>query len=174
MSTQELAQMEEMENNTIKDISIEEIIPNSIDGVVVNVIEGHHTIFLPMNMSGIHFKAWNRGKGGVFSRDVLDYSLNRKPAKYVLITGKLSCIARLIAEEEELSFKTLKLVDGKIKDSSFMILRNLNEGEKLTSVQTYTDDKPDFGEVIIVSNDNKIPQDEELEYRGGSISLFSE
>ena len=50
MAKKAIQTMEELEqiNLTVKDLSITDIIPNNIDDFVVNIIDGHHTIFLPL------------------------------------------------------------------------------------------------------------------------------
>ena len=131
-------QSEELNNYTIKDLTIDEIIPNVIDNFIVTIFEDHHTIFLPSTTTGIQLKAWNHGRGGVFSKDVFKHAQNKKTGQYVLIKGNdVRCIARLITEEEKLLFSSLKLIDDKIKDIPYMILKNLKEDEKLSSTRKY-------------------------------------
>ena len=165
-------------NETVTDIKIEELIPNVIDNFIVTIFEDHHTVALPMNITGSQFRAWYAGKGGVFSKDVLKFSLNKSHGKYVLIkNSKLNCVARLITEDEELQFKTLKLVDGQIKDRPYMILKKLEEGEKLSSTQIYINERE-----IEIENESNFSspakstthEDDDFEGISRSISLFSE
>jgi len=163
-------------NDTITDLKIEQLIPNVIDDFIVTIFEDHHTVALPMNITGTQFRAWYKAKGGVFSKDVLQFSLGKPHGKYVLIKGDtLHCVARLITEEEELQFKTLKLVDGQIKDRPYMILKKLEEGEKLSSIQRYineNDIEPEDNIYVAASPVNI--QDDDVDHHVGSISLFTE
>jgi hypothetical protein len=162
--------------DSIKDIKIEQLIPNVIDNYIVTVFEDHHTVVLPINITGTQFRAWYKGKGGVFSKDVLNFTLNKPFGKYILIKGKsLHCVARVIEEEEELQFRTLKLVDGQIKDRPYMILKKLEEGEKLWSTQRYINEKDvehEENPYILASRESS--QDDDVDHHVGSISLFTE
>jgi len=161
---------------TVADIKFEKLIPNVIDNFLVTIFEDHHTILLPINATGTQFRAWNKGKGGVFSKDVLKYSLNLPHGKYVLIKSKaLKCIARVISEEEELQFKTMKLIDGQIKDRPYMILKKLENGEKLSSTQRYINEKDiEHEENAYIPASNKAAQDDDVDHHVSSISLFTE
>jgi len=161
---------------TVTDIKFDKLIPNVIDNFLITIFEDHHTILFPINATGTQFRAWNKGKGGVFSKDVLKYSLNLPHGKYVLIKSKaLKCIARVISEEEELQFKTMKLVDGQIKDRPYMILKKLENGEKLSSTQRYINEKDiEHEENVYIPASNKAAQDDDVDHHVGSISLFTE
>jgi len=164
-------------NDSIVDLKIEQIIPNAIDNYMVTIMEdGHHTIGIPMGDTGIQFRAWYRGRGGIFAKDVLDYTFNRTHGQYVLIKSKtLHCIARLVSDDEELQFRTLKLISGTIKDRPYMILKTLDENERLTgSLRSNTIIEIEDDDLFIPSIDIISENDEELEHRGGSVSLFSE
>lgn len=173
-------------NYVINDLEIKDIIPNVIDNFMVTIIDGHQTIIIPSSVGGMQFKAWYRDRGGVFSKDVLQYALYKYKedktlltplAKYVHIKGNdTNIIARLISEEELFSFNTLKLVDGQIKDYSYMILKHLDDEESLTDNKKlisdkdiYTDIEPD---ILSIPVDNSVEEDPE--YHTGSISLFNE
>jgi len=166
----------EVPNDTITDIKIEQLIPNVIDNFIVTIYEGHQTIALPMNITGTEFRAWYKRKGGVFAKDVLQFSLKKPHGKYVLIKGEtLNCVARLISEEEELQFRTLKLVDGQIKDRPYMILKKLENGEKLSNTQRYINET----DIEHEENPYVVPlpvtsQDDDVDHHVGSISLFTE
>jgi len=163
-------------NDKITDVKIEKLIPNVIDDYIVTIYEDHHTIVLPLNINGTQFKAWCKGRGGVFSKDVLNFSLGLEHGKYVLMKGKkLNCIARVITEEEELQFKTMKLVDGQIKDRPYMILKKLENGEKLSSTQRYINEKElEHEDNIFIATSAKPSQDDDVDHHVGSISLFTE
>lgn len=169
-------QLTEDIKDSVKDVKIEELIPNVIDDFIVTIFEDHHTIVLPLNITGTQFRAWYKAKGGVFSKDVLNFSLNKPHGKYVLIKSKgVNYVARVITEEEELQFKTLKLVDGQIKDRPYMILKKLEEGEKLSSTQRYINEKDmEHEENAYIPASHESSQDDDVEHHVGSISLFSE
>ena len=168
--------IKEDSNLIITDINIEKLIPNVIDNFLVGIVDGHHTIILPMNINGSQFKNWKKGRGGIFSKDVLNYTLNKPFGKYVLIKDKKEkIIARIISEPEELQFKSLKLVDGQIKDKSYMILLKLQKSKKFLSAQRYINEKDIIHEEdarIITSI--KASQDDDHDYHVRSISLFNE
>jgi len=168
------------ENNeetiTINDINFKKLIPNVIDNYLISIIDGHHTIVLPMHTTGTQFKSWTRGKGGIFSKDVLNYSLGKTLGKYILIKDKKEkTIVRIIEENEELQFKTLKLIDGQIKDKSYMILFKIQNGEKLSNTQRYINEKDiEPIEDIRISPSAKTSYDDDYDYHARSISLFNE
>lgn len=174
--TKKIQASSETYNDVITDLKIEQLIPNVIENFIVTIFEGHQTVALPMNVTGTEFRAWYKRKGGVFAKDVLQFSLKKPHGKYVLIKGEtINCIARLISEEEELQFKTMKLVDGQIKDRPYMILKKLEEGEKLSTTQRYinendieTEDNIFVGALPVTS------QDDDVDHHVGSISLFTE
>jgi hypothetical protein len=164
-------------NYSVRDLTIKEIIPNVIDNFLVSILENHHTLVIPSNVVGIQFKAWFNGRGGIFSKDVLNYSRDKKSSKYVLIQGNgLYCIARLISEEEKSLFETLKLIDGQIKDVSYMILRNLREDEQLTNTYKFIKEKDIYTEIdsTISIPITKPSPDEDQDYHSSSISLFND
>jgi hypothetical protein len=164
-------------NVNITDINIKRLIPNMIDDFIVTVYEDHHTIFMPMNSTGTNFKIWKKGKGGVFSKDVLNFSLDKSHGNYVMIKGAgINCIARLIDEDEEIFFKTNKLIDGQIKDKSFMIFKDLNIDNRINTTNEYINERdvePDEN-LYIPNVIKKTTNDEDdFEHHKGSISLFS-
>lgn len=165
-------------NYNVKDLTIDQIVPNIIDNFIITIFEDHHTIVLPHLITGVEFKAWSRGKGGIFSKDVLKYSLNKKSAQYVSIKGEnMHCIARLIEEEEKELFETLNLIDGKINDVSYMILKNISEDEKLTSTKNnLNENNLDIidTDMAISLNVPKLSQEDDIDYKIGSISLFTD
>ena len=158
----------------VKDISIEELIPNSFENCVVMIFEDHHTLDMPMTMTGMIFSNWMKTKAGIFSKDVHKFANKKSYGKYVLYEGyNKKYIARLITQDELLLFESLKLVDGHLKDAPYMILRNLKENENFISVERYIDVIPDnvHEDVMLVQNPEQ--EDEETNtYR--SLSLFNE
>jgi hypothetical protein len=174
-------------NYKIKDLSIKQLVPNIIDNYLITILDDHHTIFMPSNITGVQFKMWAQGRGGIFSKDVLYYTLNknsiyttkRKLAKYIHIKGPdTNCVARIINEEEKPQFESLKLIDGQIKDMTYMILKTLKNGEKLSNSNRYIEEKDVIheGDIQIVISDSPKPihDDETTDYHVESISLFPE
>jgi hypothetical protein len=177
MTKHKIKPKEEIDTNTITDIKIDKIFPNTIDKIMVTIIDSHHTLFIPMNINGQHFRNWKKGRGGIFSKDVLNYSLDKPHGKYIIIKSKtLNCIARLIDEEEKIEFKSLKLIDGVLKDRSYMILTNIESDSKITNITKYMNEKDLIHDIITFPLLNYIKPEEDVEHEHpiGSISLFSE
>jgi len=174
-----LKKIDENSNESVQDISLLELIPNCIHNVTVSMYEGYHTLFLPTNYDVLAFKVWRNGPGGIFSRDVLNFSRKKEYGNYVLVkTDTQNFIARLIEEEEYEKFKMLKLVDGKIKDQHFMILRHVND-DKLTSYSNFVPtsaivNDDELEDLYIPVLKNGAGEDEEFEYLGNSVSLFND
>jgi hypothetical protein len=107
---------------------------------------------------------------------VLNFTFKQPHGKYILIKSKgLNCVARVITEEEELQFRTMKLVDGQIKDRPYMILKKLENGEKLSSTQRYINEKDiEHEESTIIPASRTASQDDDSDHHVGSISLFTE
>ena len=165
------------EITSVVDLTIENIIPNIIDNNIVTIYEGRHTIFLGHNVTGQMLKIWYKSKGGIFSKDVLNYTLGKECGKYMLLRkSNEDQIIRLISDEEEFQFRTLKLVDGQLKDAPYMILRTLNRGEELTNTKReyITENEIAHEEDDVVPASNTTTQDEDFEHHLGSISLFPE
>lgn len=151
-------QEEKILNYTLKVLSIEELCPNSIDGIVISMEDGKKRMDLPSGMSSDVFRKWFQGKGGVFSKDITCFLKKKPGATYILMEGEGErTILRLIEEEDLLAFETRKLVDGKVKDKAYMVLRTLKEGESLTTSTRYIEEIPE----IIESDTLDIPQEDE-------------
>ena len=164
----------ESDNFNVRDLSIEELIPNTFENCVVTIFEDHHTLDMPQSMTGMVFSNWMKTKAGIFSKDVHRFT-NKKPhGKYVLYEGYgKKFVARLINEDELLLFESLKLVDGRLKDVPYMILKELGEEEVFTNVKRYieviSEDIQD--DAIIVQNHGS---DDEETNTYSSVSLFNE
>lgn len=168
-----------IENYSIKDLNIPEIVPNYIDNYLIYIDEdGHHTLHLPLNEVGTQFKNWKKSRGGIFSNDVLNFCIKKSHGKYIQIKGNgINFIARLVSESEEDLFKSLKLIDGKVKDIPYMILRNLDETESLTNIKssiTINDFITEPDETINITPLKINTQDDDFEPIIGSISLFND
>ena len=128
-------------NYTLSNLKINEICPNFVDGVVISIEQGKRRLDLPTSMSSDFFRKWLDGRGGVFSKDIGRFLKGKSVAKYILMEGGGErTILRLIDDIELLDFETKKLVDGKIKDKACMTLRNIKEGESLTTSSRYIEE----------------------------------
>lgn len=78
-----------LENDyNIKDLSIEELIPNTFDNCIVTIFEDHHILDMPITMTGMVFSNWLKTKAGIFSKDVHRFTHNKPAGKYVLYEGQ--------------------------------------------------------------------------------------
>jgi len=169
METDKLYQIACEKNLHIKDLKITEIVPNVIDNVIINIVDNKCEIYLPP-MTGIDYKKWKNGRGGIFSRDLIKYLLDKPYGQYVLLKeNKEKKIIRLIEDDEIEIFETLKLIDGKIKDKPFMNLRYITKGESLTKSNRYIEHIEEEPKMVILN----IPSvSEDSGHHRDSISLF--
>ena len=177
-----LSRIEDIEFVTLTDLSVGQLLPTVIDEVMVSIYEGYHTIFPPMTMGRFDYNnTWKKGVGGVFNKDVLDFSRGKETGKYLHVQSpSVNSIIRLITEDETERFTLLGLVHGQIKDSLYMVLRNLgSQDSPLTNVEDFRSDSVVPHEDILFYEeanreaiDYKVP--EEFEPHVGSLSLFSE
>lgn len=159
----------------VRDLKIDQIIPNTIDNFSVSIIDGHHTLIIPSNITGDIFAMWKKNRGGIFSKDVLRHALNKRHGKYIHInTDKLNCIARVISDDELDYFQSKKLVDGIIKDIHYMILKNIKNGQKLTEIsKNINESEITQTEIETISmNVQTDIIDDDAGYHTGSISLI--
>lgn len=173
-----LTDKEEFDNLNIKDLDIKDLIPQSINAVIVNKLNDKHCLILPDNMDGGKFKTWRKSRGGMFNKDVLNYLRRNEHGKYILIEGNGERkIVRLIEDDELLLFQTLRLIKGIVKDKPYMLLRNLNPGEKLTCDGRYiekdSEHKEEIGSMNIVPQ-VKVEDDDDHDPITSSVSLFDE
>lgn len=162
----------------VTDLKMSDIIPQSYNDVIVNIIDGYHTLYLPEGMEKGKFRTWRRSAGGMYSKDVLAFSRGKEHGKYVLIEKKGERkIVRLIEDEELSLFKHLKLVKGIVKDKPYMIFKNLQENEKLTSTVRYIKENSEHKEgeevinIVTQINEN---DDDDYDTNTSSVSLFDE
>lgn len=173
---------EEVNTDSVTDVEISQLIPNVIDNVLITIDDNHHTLFLPLNFNGLQFKNWKKTRGAVFSKDVLNYSLQKPTGKYIVIKSKdLNCIARIIDENEKLNFEVLKLIDGTIKDRPYTIIKNIENGEIISSFKPLIEKDTEKDSIIILVDtpiiymgSPKISPEEDVDHHTGSISLFNE
>jgi len=164
-------QEEKILNYTLKNLEINEICPNFVDGVVISIEDNQKRMDLPPAMSSDVFKKWFGGRGGVFSKDITNFLKKRPTAKYILMEGEgEKTILRLIEDEELPTFESRKLVDGIVKDKAYMILRNLNEGESLTTSSRYIEETSE----LIESESLDMPHLEDEDSLVQSMQLFTD
>jgi len=169
--------LNENHNLKIKDLSINQIIPNTINDIAITIESNCHTLYLPDNFNGDRFRTFKRSRGGMFSKDVLNFSRGFKHGKYLLILNDTEkMIVRLIEDEELLMFQNLKLIDGILKDKSYMLLKTLQRGDKLTSTKRYIVkiNSDDDAEVEVMNVNLPVPSkvEDDQDYTTRSISLF--
>jgi len=168
----------EQKDFKIKDLNFSEILPNCVDDVVVSVIDNRRTVFLTPNMGKISWANWLKGRGGVFNKDVNNYLKGKSIGKYILLKDKKDqYIARIINEDEFLDFFSLKLIDGKIKDVSYMILKQILPGEGLISTKLPVhEEEPVAHELIKIPTPHidQVDDHHEIDNPLTSISLFED
>jgi hypothetical protein len=166
---------EEDSNYKIRDLKITELVPNNVD-YLVSIVDGHHLVVFPTAITGQQFQTWKKSRGGIFSKDVLNYTLKKEHGNYILVKGEDKYfIARLISDDELLKFEALNLIDGKIKDKPYMILKHLEEEDNLTSTRINVFEKTEEEMEFAYSSPNPEPTiDDEADYHGNSISLFKD
>jgi hypothetical protein len=164
-------QGEKILNYTLRNLQINEICPNFVDGVVISIEGGKRRLDLPSSMSSDVFRKWLGGRGGVFSQDVSHFLKKKPSAKYILMEGEGErTILRLIDDDEFLAFETRKLVDGKVKDKAYMVLRNIKENEPLTTSSRYIIETPE----IIEPEPLDIPPQDDGDSLVQSMQLFTD
>ena len=88
-------------NLSIKDLNINEIVPNVVENVIIHVFDNRCQLNLPSNMTGFDFKKWKNGRGGIFSKDLNDFLFGKNDNQYVLLKSeKERKIIRLINDNE--------------------------------------------------------------------------
>lgn len=170
-----LKKIPEYKFNSVNDLHISKLIPNSFENVIINFDEDENqTLFLPMNMNKIGFNQWlNRSRGGIFSKDVKNYSLNKKHGKYLILQNDNTyTIARIIENYELTFFSDLNLIDGKIADKAYMIFKTLNNNKKLTSVDRYIEENKETHNSL-EDNEVKEKSDVQNQNKGSNKSLIT-
>jgi hypothetical protein len=161
---------EKILNYTLRNLNIDEICPNSIEGVILSIKNGKLEMDLPPLMSSDFFRKWFQGRGGIFSKDIKNYIKGNFSGNYILLEGNRErFIIRLIEENEIPNFEIKKLIEGKVKDRDYMILRKLKENESLTTSLRYI---KEINEEIEQTPD--IPHNEDEDHLIQSIQLFTD
>ena len=130
-----MKELEEMnlENVTVKDLSILDIMPLDINGVTIEIRDDRRHLVLPIGMSGDNFRTWKKKRGGVFLHDLRSFRMGENSGKYVIIEGvgiegdHYKKIVRLIELDEMDEFESAKLVQGYLGDKFYMELCDLSE-----------------------------------------------
>ena len=170
-------------NYSIKDIKIEEIIPNVIDNVIVYIEDtmiGKEVVQdIPSNMGGISFRNWRNNRGGIFARDIRAFIQGKTIlANYAVLANKdQKVIVRFIEDEEMRIFSILHLLSGKIKDKPYMIFKKIEDGEEFTASKRYIEENTTAmmtEEKIPVIDTNLIHDEDGDRYSGTSVSLFDD
>jgi len=165
--------MQENSDYQIRDLSMEEIIPNTFDNCVVTVFEGHHTLDMPPTMTGLIFKNWLKTKAGIFSKDAHKFLHGKPYGKYFLYEGhEKRFIARFVNEDESLTLEALNLIDGKINDKPYIIIRNLDEEDTLSNVKRYIVSEEEISNDVVALISSMPDEEETTNYT--SLSLFTE
>jgi hypothetical protein len=167
----------------VKDIQIGSLIPNTIDGVTIEVQDGRRQIHLPTTMDGERFLTWKKKRGGIFYKDVSSWLLGKVHGRYLEASGENTLLILRIIDEEDLQlFQLKRLVHGKIKDQNVMILKNLLENDSLEDESEYikeisfedteeTKETEDIEDPMIAEIIN-IPLEEDEANSSRSMSLF--
>lgn len=163
----------------VKDVHIKDIVPNQIDGVTIDVVDGRREIYLPVGMSGEKFLTWKKHRGGIFYKDIFSWLAGDPCGKYIQATGEgVDLILRVIDDEDLSAFQLRRLVHGKVKDQYVMILKNRLESQELEEESEYIkeidlgdpakteEEDPMIAEII------NIPLEDEEGHSGRSVSLF--
>jgi len=173
------AKEKEAEELKIKDLNIEDLVPQNFGEIAVNIEDGRHCIMMKDTMHQDKYKTFRKSKGGMFSRDSLAYSRGKNHGKYLLIEGNGERkIIRLIDDEELLLFQTLKLIHGILKDKPYMLLKNLEEDQKIIGFTEYIKKNSEHDEImeqeVMNINPTSVEIDDDHESIGSSVSLFDD
>ena len=178
MNVEKILEAVEEKNLSIKDVDIVELIPNVIDDVIIIVLPDKTCMLdIPNSMTGDKVKKWKKSRGGVFFKDVKQFIKDEAHGNYVVLEGDgRKIVARLIEEDELEIFSHLNIIDGKIKDKAYMIVRNVTGEEKLSKNNRYIEqtDNMDLDPKIVVINpdiSSELDGDSENQQKG-SVSLF--
>jgi hypothetical protein len=161
----------------VKDLKIESLVPNNIDGVTIEIKEGRRETTLPPTMTGESFRSWKKRRGGIFYRDLFLFLTGQPHGKYIQAEGEnLLYILRIIDDEELSLFETKHLVHGKIKDQNVMILKNMFETTEteadLGYIEEINQEETEEEDPMIQKINTITLSDEDEANSGRSVSLF--
>jgi hypothetical protein len=160
---------------------MEEILPLSIDNVLIRIKDGSKELITPLNMTSEQFAKWKESKGGIFTKDVHRWIFNKEYGKYVLVSGitieskeKYEAIYRLISDEELPDLEARGLIEGQLADKKFVeikILTNSNDKDGYIKETNLLDEED---QETMNLKPNHIPLDDEEASSSQSISLFDD
>ena len=126
------------DDHSIAEIHIAELIPNVMGNVTIWEKEGEHIVSIPPDMDVMKWRKWILTNAGVFSKDFLAWMRDKRNPKYMIAKSEqYKTVVRLIDEEELLEFESRKLVNGKIKDTYYMHLKTVNNGQNIHGHERY-------------------------------------
>ena len=129
----------EEEGHSIKTIHIADMIPNVMDKVTIFERNGEHILDIPPEMDGMKFKAWLKTAAGIFSKDFLAWLREKPIPEYMMVKSSIYKTAiRLIRDDELLTFETLNLVNGKIKDKYYTHIKTVEATRSLHGIERKT------------------------------------
>lgn len=142
MEIQKILEAVEEKNLSIKDIDIDKLVPNRIDGIIIAIVDDEMQLHLDKDVTGEGWRKWKNRQGGIFYKDLKNWFHKKEHGKYVLLSGDNDdiIIARLIDENETEVFNTLKLIGGKIKDKPYMVFKTIKKGENLNQTHRYIEE----------------------------------
>jgi len=156
---------------------MEEMLPNNIDGIHINIEDGRRVINMPPLMTGEQFGKWKKSRGGIFSKDVFRWIRGEDHGNYVLLEGEgKKLILRLIEDENLEDFKILKLVQGRLVDKFYMKFKDLSDPEEENGYINENDQEDiTLLEDSMTINSTNIPHEDDAEAGSGkSLSLFND
>jgi len=162
----------------IKDLKIKDLLPQIYNDTVVAILDGYHTLVLPVGMDSGKFKTFRKSAGGIFSKDVLQFSRSQEHGNYLLIEGKgEKKVVRLIEDDEVTLFQSLRLIKGIVKDKPYMLLRHLGPDEKINYIGRYIEkensEHEEVEEVMAIPVQMTADEDDH-ETNVTNVSLFDE
>lgn len=124
--------------NSIKEISVEDIIPNCIEDVVIYKENNKAALYVTTNMAGEILRHWKKGRGGIVLND---FKTNKDSTYFLLNKDGEREIIRIINEIELPQFEILNLVDGVFDTKNYMFVKKLNNAdESINQVRRYIEE----------------------------------
>jgi len=178
MDIEKILDAVEEKNLSIKDVKIDELVPNEVDGIIIGLVDNELQLHLDKDCTGAAYVKWKNGRGGIFYKDLKNWFHNKNHGQYVLLSGEDDkiTIARLIEEEEVTVFDTLKLIDGKIKDKPYMRFRTIKLGEKLVKSDRYIEESKEemISEHNLILPNHIASGEASTDSSGSNVSLFDD
>jgi hypothetical protein len=172
--------MKEIQKVTLptRDLDIKTVLPIMIDNVIVTIENESHRLYLPTQMGKESYKRWNKGPGGLFSRDLHYMNTGRTSGKYVTFNDhETVTILRLVSEDEVETFESLDLLHLKVGNFLATIIKTYKKGQKLHLADEYIEENNEDHplEVIHINHNNNVENEDDEDYgRTQSVSLFDD